>query len=584
MPNPYYFRSLHTIVAVLLWAFLYTRPVSASAPHYELTLSIDVQDTSIVGIERITTHSANDSLFTNLYVEGLSVDSVHFASRKIGFEVKEGRLLLDQQAHKSIRIWYHGKPQKGLHIGASEMYTGFHTQYWMICDPRPSTKATFDLAVAIPSNVRIIGNGDLISETHNEGITTAYYRQTIPVSAYLFGFAAGLFKESTLKAGHVNLKLFSNTFSEIQRDSILAITANTLRYFERTFAMPYPYDSYTQVFTDDENEQEASTFALLSNDYLKEVLDESREDWLIIHELAHQWFGNSITCATWSDFWLNEGMVTFLTAVRKESESGRDEYDRDMFLSRARYARLMGGAQDRPIVWNKWRKAEDMSGTITYYKAALVLNYLRYQIGDDALWRGIKSYAQQHWQKTVTTAVLKSAVEKASHKDLKQFFDQWVFSASCPHISMAYHVFGDSLVMIFTQDSATYTVPFPIAIEDSSGRSRYQFILTQHTQTLCLPIHGVIRSIRADDGGVLPMSIATNLPDSMLIYQTQNEPDIIGRIEALTNLTKRTTTMDAEERATYRYILDKALSDSSRMVNAVARKYLSALDVQNGKK
>ena len=111
------------------------------------------------------------------------------------------------------------------------------------------------------------------------------------------------------------------------------------------------------------------------------------------HELAHQWWGNLLTCADWSDFWLNEGLGRPTSASAwKERAWGRDEYLREILMSHLRYQRAAADGKDRPLVWTGWAKAEEMGGPITYSKGSLVLHLLRAEIGDTAFWKGLRDY------------------------------------------------------------------------------------------------------------------------------------------------------------------------------------------------
>jgi aminopeptidase N len=553
--------------------------VAAQQCHYSLALSVDVKDSSIRGIETIAVVGKTNSVFRNLMLEGLTIDNIRTNGHTVNYHLDNGKLVLDTTGLSKIAISYHGTPHTGLKIRHDELYTGFHTEGWMVCDPRPSTKATFDLTLTLSSVLKPIASGTLIGQSEQSNMITYRYRQSIPISAYVFGFAAGHFTESRLKVHGRTLRVLSAEFSKDQRDSVLRITSGALEYFEKITGKKYPYDSYTQVFTEDDNEQEVAGFSLLSIEYLKSVLKEPREDWLIIHELAHQWFGNSITCASWSDFWLNEGMVTFLTAAYKETESGRDEYDREIFLARSRYSKVRGTAKDRPIVSDNWKKPEDMSGIITYYKGALVLNYLKYQLGDKVFWASLKYYVKKHWNSTVSTSEFKSDCETISHKSLAAFFDQWVYGSSYSNIKVEYDGEGDSVILTFAQDSLPQSLPMSIAIEDLHHRLSHKIIADRKFQRIPFPARDSVLSVRVDDGGMLPFAINVDLPVAMLFYQAQHEPDVIGRIEAISRLRDKVLLMNSIERSTYRTKLSTlSMDDESRMVKMVAAKYLSEFD------
>jgi aminopeptidase N len=371
------------------------------------------------------------------------------------------------------------------------------------------------------------------------------------------------------------LRLYSDKFTETQRDTILSITSKAFRYFEQITGHKYPFGTYTQVLTDDDNEQEAAGFCLLSNDYIASVLKEPKEDWLIIHELAHQWFGNSITCETWSHFWLNEGIVTFLTAEYKGVEFGQDERDREIFLARMRYKRIIGTQKDRPIVWDKWKTPEDMSGIVTYYKGALVLNYLQYVIGKTAFGHGLKTYCDKYWLGTATTVNFQNEMETSSHKNLQRFFDDWVYGVACPTISAKYNVANKSVLI--SQDSIAFELPISMSIDTKDGRTIMPIVLTKDAEVFNLPVEDTILSVQLDDEGALPIEIETNEPLSMVFYHVTHAVTSIGKVAALSTLHRQFAVMDSANKTQYHLLLEDGVGGSARLIKAICQRYLDEL-------
>jgi aminopeptidase N len=200
-----------------------------------------------------------------------------------------------------------------------------------------------------------------------------------------------------------------------------------INFYEGCAGVKYPGKTYTQVLAAGGVEQELSGFTLLKESYGREVLANERDLWLGAHELAHQWWGNMVTCRDWTHFWLNEGMATFMAAAYKEHRFGRQEYLRDIEESRADYQKVRDAGKDRSLVFPDWSHPTAEDRTLVYQKGAYVLHLLRQELGERAFWAGIRQYTRAYFGKPVTTADFQTAMEQASGKDLKDFFSRWVY-------------------------------------------------------------------------------------------------------------------------------------------------------------
>ena len=146
-----------------------------------------------------------------------------------------------------------------------------------------------------------------------------------------------------------------------------------------------------------------------------------------MHELAHQWWGNLVTCATWRDFWLNEGITTFMTAAWKEHRYGRAAYIAELDVARARLAKASELGFDKPLAWNGQYPSLGTRRAIQYSKGALFMDHLRRELGERAFWSGLRKFTRDHAGGTVTSIDLQRAMERSSRRDLSALFATWVF-------------------------------------------------------------------------------------------------------------------------------------------------------------
>src|SRR5260370_2530458 len=155
-------------------------------------------------------------------------------------------------------------------------------------------------------------------------------------------------------------------------------------------------------------------------------------DGSIAHELAHQWFGDFVTCRDWSHGWLNEGFATFFEHVDTEHHLGKDEYDYAIRGDLEAYLSEANGRYRRPIVCQDYEAPIDVFDRHLYEKGGLVLHMLRTMLGDDVFWRSVNAYLTKHARSIVETRDLMRALEDVSGRGLAQFFEQWVYRPGHP--------------------------------------------------------------------------------------------------------------------------------------------------------
>lgn len=200
-------------------------------------------------------------------------------------------------------------------------------------------------------------------------------------------------------------------------------------------ALPVP--EYSQLLVEGDEVQEAATYSVLGVAALPRDAGDPAGDWAIVHELAHQWWGNLVTCTTLQDFWLNEGIATFMTAAWKEARYGRAAYEAELAIARSRLDHAQTRAFDRPLAWNGRYPDLRTRRAIQYSKGALFMAQMRTTLGDAAFWSGLRHYTRAHAGGTVTSIDLQRAMEASSGRDLDSLFAEWVFSNSGGPVPLA---------------------------------------------------------------------------------------------------------------------------------------------------
>ena len=420
---------------------LHAQPVSQHRDidvlHYAADIQPDIAAGTIEGRVVIRLVAASNALRTiELDNDGLTVDAVQEVGTKLRFaqDGKRLKIQLSRPARvgeqREIAVDYHGAPRFGLqfHPDRSQTYTIFSTSQWLVGIDAPDERATLDLTVTLPAGLEAVGNGPEIEHrTLANGNEVYRWRQDTPVPAYTFGFAAGKFNDVVAKAGDVQLRFLGDAFSEDELRKVFADTADMLQYFQRRAGVPYPGKRYTQALVVETIGQELAGLSLLSEEYGREVLADPRQESLIAHEAAHQWWGNMVTCASWNHFWLNEGFANFLAATYMEHRFGKAEYQKSVDRWRARHEKLKVDGKDKPLVFPNWDKPTSDDRAVVYQKGAYVLHLLREKLGEDVFWRGMRDYTRKHFGASVVTQDFQAAMERSSGKQLDAFFDEWVY-------------------------------------------------------------------------------------------------------------------------------------------------------------
>ena len=251
-----------------------------------------------------------------------------------------------------VKLFYQGSPKSGLVFfdDTQQLYTVYFTSEWMVCHFDPDDKATFSLDLLIPKGLMSIGSGRLKDTLEIEHKVQYAWRQDYETPAYTYGFTIGHFKEAKATYGAVNLKYYSEDYGPEELGQIFQYTGDMLAFFEEKSGITFPQDTYSQILIGN-HYQEMSGFAVLRKSYGALILEDSTETDLISHELAHQWWGNRITCTNWNHFWLNEGFATFMSAAYNEHRFGKAKYQENINAYFQVYDQIRSKGKDKPLVF-----------------------------------------------------------------------------------------------------------------------------------------------------------------------------------------------------------------------------------------
>lgn len=367
----------------------------------------------------------------------LQIDSVSENGFALAFEKTASQLIIQlpgekkTKAERQLTITYHGAPSSGMQFlpELTQVFTAYSTSQWLPCLDAPDNRASFDLNLILPADLQVVANGRLLaSQLLGDGQQLSRWSQTRAMPSYLYGFAAGHFREVRQQHGKILLRyLTPQNFSEDQVRQIFRDTAGMLDFYADKAGVAYPDALYTQVLASVSVAQELDGFALMGERYGQRVLADPAKIWLGAHELSHQWWGNNLTNRAWTEFWLNEGIASFMNAAYLEQRFGREAYLKQIAAAREQYEKVRSAGKDKPLVFADWDHPSAEDRSLAYDKGAYLVHLLREELGEQVFWSGLRAYTRKHWGKAVGSADFQTSMEAASGRDLSVFFDRWVY-------------------------------------------------------------------------------------------------------------------------------------------------------------
>ena len=429
--------------------------------HYVFKLSLSDADNEITGTTLVTVNFKEAGMqnfrldFVNKTSvrkdKGMVVDAVSVNNTAVDYTHGNDELIISLPAPSTknqtltFTIQYHGIPYDGLRIGATKLGDrSFFNEnwpnrgrHWLPIVDHPYDKATSEFIVKAPSHYKVVSNGLLMEESElGNSNRLTHWKQSVPVSSWLFvlgvaDFAVKYVDEFRGKSIQtwVYAKNREAGFYDFDEP-----TKKVLEFYSN-YVGPYAYEKLANIQTPSVNGGMETSSAIFYGEDLVTGKRDERTRNVVIHEIAHQWFGNAITETTWDDAWLSEGFATFFTLLFIEDEYGKDEYIKGIIKARKSVYDMSVKMPDFSIVSERTAEKEDVTSGITYQKGAWVIHMLRNLMGEKNFKKGIQNYYAKYFNANTTTSEFRAEMEKVSGKDLKLFFKQWLYQPINPTIN-----------------------------------------------------------------------------------------------------------------------------------------------------
>ncbi|NET54663.1 MAG: M1 family metallopeptidase [Symploca sp. SIO2E6] len=550
--------------------------------HIFLDLALDIPHQSFQGTCTITLEPIRDDInhllldAVNLNITSVEVDGI---PQPFDYDTEQLHIQLQTptEAGKEIKIaiaYGVEQPQRGLYfVGPQEHYPHKPTQvwtqgededsrFWFPCFDYPGQLATSEIRVKVPLSLQAISNGELIATTEFGNHKIYHWLQQQVHPTYLMTLAVGDFAVIQDKWQGLPVTYYVEKGREADACRSMGKTPQMMEFLSERFGYSYPYPKYAQVCVDDfifGGMENTSTTLLTDRCLLDEraSIDNQRTESLVVHELAHQWFGDLVVIKHWSHAWIKEGMASYTEVFWTEQEYGKDDAAYYLLNEARSYLSEDISRYRRPMVTHVYREAIELYDRHLYEKGACVYHMIRSELGDELFWQAIQTFVQGNAHNTVETIDLLRAIEKATGRNLLFLFDQYVFRGGHPDYKVAYSWDADSQLAKVTvsqtqvkagkknSESELFDLKIPIAfgyIQENSDSPEFKTLTVrvhEQEQSFYFPLEKKPDFISFDAGNNHLKTVSLEYPTPELKAQLKHDPDPISRIYAGQGLAKK---------------------------------------------
>ena len=520
----------------------YPRRIGIDIEHYRFELALADDSDEIAGRATVTV------LFTGSGVVDLPLDLTSIASGGRGMEVlsvmSDGASL--DFTHRSdvlnirfaetgraggrvsVTIDYRGVPVAGLQIGPNKYgdRTFFSDNWpnrvhnWLPTVDHVGEKATSEFLVTAPAHYQVVSNGLVLEETDlGNGNRLTHWKQSVPISPWLF--VLGVARFAVQQVDDFQGKQIQTWVYAQDRDAgfyDFAVPTKQVLEFYDEYVGPFAYEKLANITSPATGGGMEAASAIMYSD--NSVTGERTDRWrnVVIHEIAHQWFGNAVTEADWDDVWLSEGFATYFTLLYREHAYGRDDFVSGLQQAADRIWPMYVDAPEYRIVHDDLADMALVTSGITYQKGAWVLHMLRKRMGDEAFWEGIRTYYARYMNGTTSTDQFMEVMEEASGQDHQVFFDQWLRQGGNPSLQ-GWWVYDETAQAVRVelnqvQDVGSFVMPLEIGVDmdgDQIADVMETVEITGDLQRFVISVPGEPVNVRLD-------------PDTWALFQSDFGP------------------------------------------------------------
>lgn len=447
--------------------------------------------------------------------------------------------------HKPRQVWTQGETEAA--------------SCWFPTIDHPNERTTQEMAVTVANEFVTLSNGTLVSSIkHNDGTHTDYWKQELSHAPYLFALIVGEFAIIEDQWKDIPVNYYVEPKYESSAKAIFGNTPEMITFFSELLDYDFPWEKYAQIIVRDftAGAMENTTAVIFYdnlNSNLRDLEDKSHED-IIAHELIHHWFGDLLTCESWSNLTLNEAFATYGEYLWFEHKYHQDMADHHLHND-LKYYLTEARSKQTPIVRYFYEHPDRLFDRHTYQKGGRVLHMLRKYVGDEAFFTALQVYIKQHAFDTVELDQLRHAFEKVTGEDLNWFFDQWFLEAGHPVLDIKEHYDKKTkeVTVEITQlqkqkGSQLFRLPIAIDIYLANGETERHFVIVEkEMSTFTFTANEKPLLINIDAEKMLLCEKQENKSVEQYMFQYQHAPLFLDRLEAVTALVEKQETTTAQQ-------------------------------------
>lgn len=458
-----------------------------------------------------------------------------------------------EEKNKPTQIWTQGETESN--------------SVWIPTIDRPNQKMTDEIFMTVPSKYVTLSNGKLISQTKNaDGTRTDYWKMDLPHSPYLLFMGVGEYAvvKDSYKGKEVSYYV-EKDYEKVAR-KIFGYTPEMIKFYsEKVTGIDYPWQKYAQIVGRDyvSGAMENTTSTLHgegAQQDARELKDGNGWEETIAHELFHQWFGDYVTCESWSNLTVNESFANYSEYLWAEYKHGKDEADYINMRDMSGYVQSPGGAT-KDLVRFYYADKEDMFDEVSYNKGGRILHMLRNYVGDEAFFKSLNKYLTNNKFSNGSATRLRLAFEEVTGKDLNWYFNQWYFGNGHPKLDITYAYNAETRnasVVVKQTQSGDKIFKLPVAIDIYIGKEkqRHNIWVEHKVDTFQFTVSSKPDLINFDGDKILLAEKKENKTLSEYIHQFKYAGKYLDRREAVEFASKNMSNPDA-----YKLMTEDALND-----------------------
>jgi aminopeptidase N len=414
--------------------------------------------------------------------KGMSVLQIHSIDplvKKLSFKQEAQKLIIqlpnNSENKRVLDIVYAGVPSDGLIISKNKYgdRTFFsdnwpdRAHYWIPCNDRPDDKASFEFIVTAPSQYKVVSNGVKIEEKNlGDGKTLTHWKEDTPLPTKVMVIGVAKFAVKTFQDSPSSIPVSAWVY---QQDSAkgfhdYAPAPEILKFFS-SYIAPYPYKKLANV-------QSKTIFGGMENAsaifyFEGSVTGHGGIEDLLAHEIAHQWFGDMATEKSFAHLWLSEGFATYFTDIYWQHKYGDEAFKKRLQKERNEIIDFVK-TNGYPVV-DSLSPYMDLLNANSYQKGGWVLHMLRNEVGDSVFHKIVQTYYQQYKGSNADTRDFEAVAEKVSGKNLKWFFDQWLYRPGIPQLLIEQKIDNDDVKLRITQEGVKFEFPLEVSFVRADG-------------------------------------------------------------------------------------------------------------------